>query len=638
MLAQTNYHIDSLKIKLETASDTQQVDILIQLADTLSHTDLSESLLYANKVLELSVANNYQKSEARANSILGYINAKQKHFDNAIKYYTTSLDLYQKLNLAESELKTLHSLSVVYYFINDFRKAVDIANEGATVENKDDYPLMLAKLYSMSGLSYFKLSMLDSALQYYNRAKSIYLSHQDQKQYAKVCNRLGALYNSYGEYDKSIANYLELLTIARELNDSVLMSLATTNLGGIYYNINNDQQALRYSQEALRINYRLKDFEGVAELLNNLGAIYNSNNINDSALIFFTKALAIADSLNVGFTKSNIELNLGKLYIDEGKYELGLENAISAYNFKKDVGNKEGMMIASNIIGDIYCETEKYNEAEKYYQDALTLAMETHIKKRTKLIYRSLSELSSKQGKPAKALEYYKLYKAYNDSLFNETKSEQIAEMQTKYETEKQIKENTILRQENDINKLNIQSKNRTILHLSVGMVLFTLLFGIIILLYIKSKKAFNDLVKQNIIIAKAEYGLFSSKDTDSDVENRMEGKTDLATKLEKFMIVEKPFLYSGITLEEISQKMGINRTYLSNTINEHFGKNFNELINDYRIKVARQLLTDPSKDHFSIEGIGQMAGFNSKSTFYSCFKKSTGITPSYFRKSVRDL
>ncbi|NQV01428.1 MAG: AraC family transcriptional regulator, partial [Bacteroidia bacterium] len=48
-----------------------------------------------------------------------------------------------------------------------------------------------------------------------------------------------------------------------------------------------------------------------------------------------------------------------------------------------------------------------------------------------------------------------------------------------------------------------------------------------------------------------------------------------------------------------------------------------------------RILLSDNKYNHISIEGIGQMVGFVSRSVFYQNFKNLTGITPSYFRESI---
>ena len=149
-------------------------------------------------------------------------------------------------------------------------------------------------------------------------------------------------------------------------------------------------------------------------------------------------------------------------------------------------------------------------------------------------------------------------------------------------------------------------------------------------------------MVKTNLDLVKVEkdYRLVSEKanlKVVSDINNSDENK-ELLKKLATYIEDEKPYLDSNITLDDISHKLETNRTYLSRLINEHFKKNFNEFINEYRTKTARQILADPSKKHISIEGVGQMAGFNSRSTFFTCFKKNTGLSPSYFRESISEV
>lgn len=55
--------------------------------------------------------------------------------------------------------------------------------------------------------------------------------------------------------------------------------------------------------------------------------------------------------------------------------------------------------------------------------------------------------------------------------------------------------------------------------------------------------------------------------------------------------------------------------------------------MNGYRVEKAKDLLTDKEQDLFNIEYIGEMAGFKSKSAFYTAFKKNTGLTPQAYRK-----
>ncbi|MFT2091986.1 helix-turn-helix domain-containing protein [Paraglaciecola sp. 2405UD69-4] len=101
--------------------------------------------------------------------------------------------------------------------------------------------------------------------------------------------------------------------------------------------------------------------------------------------------------------------------------------------------------------------------------------------------------------------------------------------------------------------------------------------------------------------------------------------------RIETIMESEKPYLLADITIDELAKTLDVSSKDLSVTLNRHFQVNFYEFINKYRIEEAKRLLlVDPSK---SITEIFYEVGFNSKSVFYSFFKKKEGITPSEFRK-----
>jgi AraC-like DNA-binding protein len=71
----------------------------------------------------------------------------------------------------------------------------------------------------------------------------------------------------------------------------------------------------------------------------------------------------------------------------------------------------------------------------------------------------------------------------------------------------------------------------------------------------------------------------------------------------------------------------------LSQLLNENLGKSFPTYINEYRVNEACKLIT--SNGNLSFEAIGYEAGFNSKSTFYTAFKKVKNITPADFKESI---
>ncbi len=108
----------------------------------------------------------------------------------------------------------------------------------------------------------------------------------------------------------------------------------------------------------------------------------------------------------------------------------------------------------------------------------------------------------------------------------------------------------------------------------------------------------------------------------------------EIDEKLKKIMLTELPFLDSKITVYQLAKMIDTNEKYLSNYLNEVHNLNFYNYINQFRISQAKELLVDPLHENYTIETIGNMSGFNSKSSFNSAFKKETGLTPSEYKKS----
>ncbi len=102
---------------------------------------------------------------------------------------------------------------------------------------------------------------------------------------------------------------------------------------------------------------------------------------------------------------------------------------------------------------------------------------------------------------------------------------------------------------------------------------------------------------------------------------------------LQAYMIAHKPFHKADLTLAQLSEATNIPAHYLSQVVNEKLNCNFLDFINGYRVKAAQEMLVNPKLNQYTILSIAYDAGFNSKSTFYAAFKKTTGVTPSQYRK-----
>ncbi len=111
--------------------------------------------------------------------------------------------------------------------------------------------------------------------------------------------------------------------------------------------------------------------------------------------------------------------------------------------------------------------------------------------------------------------------------------------------------------------------------------------------------------------------------------------KPEQVERVEKFMLSEKPYLTQDITLETLARRLSLPERTLSRILNQHFGKNFFEFINSYRVEEAKKLLASPACQHWTMLEILAESGFTSKSTFNAIFKKQLGQTPSQYRQSV---
>jgi AraC-like DNA-binding protein len=98
----------------------------------------------------------------------------------------------------------------------------------------------------------------------------------------------------------------------------------------------------------------------------------------------------------------------------------------------------------------------------------------------------------------------------------------------------------------------------------------------------------------------------------------------------------EKQQVYqdSSLTLPKLAKSLGVASWYLSQVINEKFGRNFYEFVNSYRIKDSMHRLQQANKSQ-NILQIAYEVGFNSKSAFNLAFKKYTGKTPACYKQQT---
>ncbi len=109
---------------------------------------------------------------------------------------------------------------------------------------------------------------------------------------------------------------------------------------------------------------------------------------------------------------------------------------------------------------------------------------------------------------------------------------------------------------------------------------------------------------------------------------------------LENHLKNNQPFLKAGYKIKDLCEELEIPAYQMSAFINQEYGKNFNELINGYRVAYVENLLREsPRYLNYTLEALANKAGFNSRNSFFNAVKKVSGQTPAeYFGMKSQPL
>lgn len=287
------------------------------------------------------------------------------------------------------------------------------------------------------------------------------LSSQAANQKGKInsCNTIGNSYYLEGNYPSALDYYLKALKMVEAMGDKKGIANSLMGVGNIYSAQGNYKLSLDYLFKSLKIREVLNDKDGISGCYNNIGVIYMEMEEYEKALEYQQKSLKLKQETgDKKGTSSNLG-NIGSIYFQFGNYPLAMEYQLRAYEIRKELNNKKGIAMSLIDIGNIYEKEQKYLDAIHSLESAVKTAKEVGYKVALKGAYLGLSSAYEKIDSSKKALDYYKLFTAIKDSIFNKENSSKLIEMQTRFDSERKEKEITLLTKSQEIQSL--QSKHQ---------------------------------------------------------------------------------------------------------------------------------------------------------------------------------
>lgn len=449
-------------------------------------------LLWADKTIDQKIADLEKKlKNAQGNEKIDVLNelVTKYYYSQApkkgLEYAAQALQLSRELKNTNGEAAALIAVSLSRSTMGDYKKALEYAQESLNIYQTLNDKKGLSDSLIKVGSAYHDLGNYDKALEHYLEALKIKEEINDKKGLADCLNHIGVTYIHLSDYQKTLQYYLKALEIQEETGNRRGIAIAFSNIGNVYWYLNKFEKALAYYQKALKIFEETGDKNGSANALGNIGNVYWYLTDYEKSLEHFQRAVKIFAECGDKKKIADAFNNIGSVYDKLNNYQKALEYHNKALKIKKEMGEKWGIAYTLSNLGMIYHRLQQYDEAVSNLNQGLEIAKEIKGKDIIRQSYEILSRVYEAKGDYKKALEYHKLYSEIKDTIYNETSSKQIADMQTRYETLKKEKRIAILEKDGEIQELKLSREQFTRNALIVGFGLVLIILGLLFKRYL---------------------------------------------------------------------------------------------------------------------------------------------------------
>lgn len=536
---------------------------------------------------------------------------------------------------------TLNNLGWIYNIFGKYQMAIEKYIESLKYLDPNEHKDDLALVYINIGNAYHAIGHYQTVLNYFHKASSIIKELEDQSSLPISYNGLGLAYKYLGNFDSAAYYYKKNLELDENSGNIYGQAIDYGNIGALYFEFGQYEQAYDFHKLSLEIYLKEGKSNDLSVAYNNLGEVHKAMARYDSALYYLNKAIEIDKKNGLEQNMAVRYQNMGEVYFEQKDYKEALSYFNRSLQINKETGADYNIALNLKNIARVNQISGNLRKAEQAYNESLGIARQLNSKILIKSILEAISLFYEDTRQFEKAIRYHKMVDVLNDSLFKEKSQQMLADLQTRHELDQKEKEIALLNSENELHIREAKDYRNTTLFFGSALLIISGLLLILNLQYNLRKRAYKKLVQKNKELAVSQKemngnGNLTAPDNGTPDPENIKQK-ELYDKIRHYLKNEKPYLIPDITIKEMAEKMDTNTHYLSENINRNFGNSFTGLINEYRVKEACKLMLEENMDNVTIESIAYDAGFNSKSAFHVAFKKITGVTPSFYIKSIKE-
>lgn len=450
-------------------------------------------------------------------------------------------------------------------------------------------------------------------------------------------NCIGIISFMNADYTKAYACFRRVLESGKTPVPSALI-----NMAGIYHYFGDDKKSVEMLREV----------------------IHNPIHSNDARMA----STALTNIISLGFTASHpdmireyrkdIETYLGRFGNSKDKstyYTRPYARAMLAAGekrwpeaidlLKKSLLFTDSMLVPSRnvvatelAIGNCFLQINSTDSAISHFNIAKQVAADNGYSELLNDTFDYFSAAYERKGDKYMSGMYRFWYLQMKDSLFNTAEFGRLRDLQASYDIDKFEKE---------VSRLNMEKRfrSRVIVIVSVAMILISAMLFVLFRQNRLLRRKNRDIYNKYVLMLNEKDNLHTSDDYGQSEESRKYAGSSLndnvrialKNRIAKVMADEDMVCNEGFSLDSLASACESNSTYVSQVLNEDFGKSFTRMLNEARVEIVScRLMDTESYGKLTIEAISASAGFKSRSNFSRTFKAITGLTPTEFLRESK--
>ncbi|HEY5825512.1 MAG TPA: tetratricopeptide repeat protein, partial [Cyclobacteriaceae bacterium] len=487
---------------------------------------------FLNKAIAILEKDGEKKYLSYAFKSMGLVLQARYQLNEAEEYFRKSLDIRKQIQDRRGIIDGNLTLGSLEMSRSNYLKADTYFNDACRlIEGEYSNNLaMQVQCYFNSGTVKYRLGDFEAALNKLFQAINLLKNQNFTFLYAQTNQRIGDVYTELDQSDLALRYLFEALAGFEKLGSKKEAGAVLSEIAWVYKAQLNFKLAMEFLDRSEKMRESINDQHGLSNCFNVRGLIFYQQKKYEDALFELNRALSIRKQIGYREGVADALFNMALVFEKQGNLKKALAYQTESMEMEKEFGSDMGMGISYNYLGELLTRMGDYEEAKKYLTAGQMSAQKTGSKLLLRDNLKYFSQLYEKNGNYKLALEYRQQYDQIKDTVYSQSNSSKIAEMQALYQVEQKNQEIALKETQLKLQQDQIRQKNTIIISVTIGIILTSLLAYITYRYFRNIRKTHREIVEQQEEIQAQSEELIEANETIGRINKSLETKVDERT------------------------------------------------------------------------------------------------------------